>query len=266
MFLTKISLRKIRLLVGADLSVAAFAFLSAIVFAFLEMECLTLVIIGCLCLVLAFLSYQLGRYAEGKGKLMAKGNELVCQQLRPADFIRLYEETLHDPDNRISNADGDVLQLLLTAYDAMGESQQALEIAEQILSIASSKKVNIAKLSKSALLFNIGRAEEAEDIYKEVICGKLDILTKAVADAVMKTDRAMFLGDYTTAENYFSQSLIQKFPKPTPLSKLSAHYYLAKICYKTDRKEEADEHRKYCIENGGETGMQREAVNGEIFL
>ena len=265
MFLTKKSLRKIRLLVGADLLVAAFSFLSAIVFALLEMEYLTLVLIGCLCLVLAFLSYKTGHYAESKGKLIAEGNKLLTQELRPNEFIRLYEEKSTDQTNVITKPDSDVLQLLLTAYDVMGEQNRALEIAEQLLTIAPTRKLNIVKILKCSLLFNTDRTDEAENLYREVINGEMDMITKNVADILMKTDRALSLGDYTTAECYFNQSLTQKFPKPTPLSKLSAHYHLAKICYKTGRTEEAEEHRKYCIENGGETGMQREAANGEIY-
>lgn len=266
MFLTKKSLIKIWLLVGADLLIAAFAFLAAIVFALQEIEYLTLVVIGCLCLVLALLSYQSGRYAEGKGKLIAKANKLILQKLKPAEFILLYEEALHNPDNQVSRPDSDVLQLLLTAYDSLGDTEKAFETVEQLLAIAPEKKRNIAKLLKSALLFSASRFDEAESIYREVINENMDIITKNLADTVMKTDRAMFLGDYTTAESYYRQTLTQKYCPATPLYKLSAHYSLAKICYKTDRQEEAEEHRKYCIENGGETGLQRTAANGEIFL
>lgn len=265
MFLTKKALRKIWLLVGADLLVAAFSFLSAIVFAFLEMEFLTLVIIGCLCLVLAFLSYKTGHYTESKGKLITEGNKLLIQQLRPAEFVRLYEERSADQTNVIAKPDSDVLQLLLTAYDVMGEQDRALEIAEQLLTVAPEGKRSIAKVLKCSLLFSIGRTEEAEDLYRELISGKMNMLTKNIADVLMKTDRALSLGDYTTAEACFNQSLTRKFPKPTPLSRLSAHYYLAKICYKTNRTDEAESHRKFCIENGGETMMQRQAVNGEIY-
>ena len=265
MFLNKKALTKIWLLVGGYLLVATFCFLNGIVFAIFEMECTIFFILGSLCLVLTPLFYKLGRYAEGKGKLISKGNRLVFHQLRPAEFIRLYEEKRNDPGNVISKPDYDVLQLLLTAYDAQGDKNRALETVEQMITIAPAKKINVAKLLKASLLFDSGRFDEAEAIYRDVVNGKMDIMSKALADAVMKSDRALALGDDTTAESFSRQALTQTFPKPTPLSMLSAHYHLAGICYRTGRMEEAQEHRKYCIENGGETAIQQDALKGVFF-
>ena len=266
MFLNKKALTKIWLLVGAYLVLASFCFLTAIVFAIFELGYTGHIILGCLCLVLAPLSYKIGRYAEGKGKLINKGNQLVSHQLRPAEFIHLYEEKRNDPSNVVSKPDYDVLQLLLTAYDVLGDCASAMETIEQMITIAPAKKINIAKLLKVSLLFDAGRFDEAEGIYRDVLSKNLDMMSKALADAVMKSDRALALGDDTTAESFFRQSLTQKFPKPTPLSTLSAHYHLAGICYRTNRIEEAEEHRNYCIQKGGETVIQQKAAKGEIFL
>ena len=263
MFLTKKSLTKIWLLTGAYLVLAAFCFFIAIVFAVFQIECMTYIIIGTLCLAASPLIYKFGRYAEGKGKLIAKGNKLILHQLRPAEFVRLYEEKRNDPGNVVSEPDFEVLQMLASAYDALGYADRALEAAELSLAVAPKKKVPRAKLSKCSLLFSSGRFDEAEAIYSDVLSGELDMMSKYLADVLMKSDRALALGDNTTAEAYFRQSLAKS---STPLSILYAHYHLAKICYRTNRTEEAGVHRSYCIENGGETGIQQEAVKGEIFV
>lgn len=263
MFLNKKSLIKIWLLVGSYLALAVICFLIAIFFAVLEIESKFHIIVGCFCLAAAPLFYAFGRYAEGTGKLLSKGNKLVSQQLRPAEFVRLYEEKRSDPSNVVSKPDFAVLQLLVTAYDALGETDRALETAEQILAISSKKKFARAKLLKCSLLFSIGRSEEAEVIYRDVLNGKLDMMTKYLSDMVMKSDRALALGDDTTAEAYSRQVLKQK---SSPLSMLYAHYHLARICYRTNRRSEAETHRSYCIKNGGETNTQRKAAIGEIFL
>lgn len=266
MFLNKKSLTKIRLLAGTYLVLSASCFLIAILFSAWQIEYKSHIFLGCLCLVLMPIFYKIGYYSEGKGKLIAKGNQLICHELRPAEFIRLYEEKRDDPTNSITKPDFDVLRQLLTAYDALGDTDSALKIIDQMIQIAPDKKIHEAKLLKASLLFSVGNHnEEAETIYRDVVSGQLNILTKALADAVMKCDRALALGDDATAEIFLKQSLTQKFSKPTPLSRLSAHYHLARICYRANRMEEAEEHRQYCIENGGDTSMQSDAVEGEIF-
>ncbi len=263
MFLNKKSLTKIWLLVGAYLALATFSFLIAIVFAILEIEGNFHIIVGCFCLAVAPLTYAIGRYAEGKGKLINSANKLIFHQLRPADFIRLYEEKRDDSSNVISKPDFDVLQALIAAYDALGDADRALETADQILAITPKKKLARAKLLKCSLLYSIGRSEEAEVIYRDVLNGKLDMMTKYFSDVVMKSDRALALGDDTTAEAYSRQVLSQK---STPLSILYAHCHLAEVCYRTNRRSEAEVHLNYCIENGGETGIQRKAATKEIFI
>ena len=200
------------------------------------------------------------RYSLGTNKLLLSANKLVYKQLRPAEFIRLYTQKRDCPDNVVAKPDFSVLNLLTVAYDVLDDSEHALQTLEQMLSIAPEKKKAHAMLLKASLLYDQGRLEEAERLYREVRNRKTDALTKATADVVLKTDRAMAMGDYATAEDYFRQMLAQAFPKHPPLSLLTAYYHLGKLCALTNRPEEAKEHLTYCIENGGETAMKTKAA------
>lgn len=261
MFLTKKALTKIRLMTGVYCILGVlFLIISGILVSFL-VKSIFLVILGIVCFPLAAVCYASGKYTEGKGKLINSGNKLVFQQLRPAEFIRLYEEKRDHPDNVIARPDFEVLQLLATAYDALGDTDRELKILEQLISIASEKKKGLAKLMKSAVLFSVGKVEEADLLYSEVLSGKTDLLTKATLDTITKSDRAMALGDYTIAETYYRQLLTQTFPKNTPLSILYAQFNLAKIYYATGRYDDAKIQLQHCIETGGETGIKSESAN-----
>jgi tetratricopeptide (TPR) repeat protein len=263
MFLNKKALTKIWLITGAYIAVAALCFFLGILCAVLEVDYILDFVLGGLCLAASPLIYKYGCYAEGKGKLIAKGNKFILHQLRPAEFIRLYEEKRNDPGNVVSKPDFEVLQMLAIAYDATGDTVRTLETTELMVAAAPKKKLNRAKLAKCSLLFSLGHFEEAEAIYSDVANSKLDMISKYLADVTMKSDRALALGDLTTAEAYFRQALARK---STPLSALYSHYHLATICYRTNGIEEAEVHRSYCIENGGETNTQRKAATGEIYL
>ena len=266
MFLNKKALTKIWLLVGAYLVLASLCFFIGIIFAAFQIEGSFHIIVGCFCLVAAPLFYAWGRWAEGKGKILNKGNQLIFHQLKPAEFIRLYEQRRDDPTNVVAKPDYQVLQILVAAYDALDDQHLALATMEQALAIAPEKHRNRALIIKCGLLFNYGQLEEAEALYRKLSSKELDFMCKTLMDAVIKSDRAMLLGDEATAEAYNRQAMTQSFPKPTNLSLLYSHYHMAKICYRTNRREEAEEHRNYCIEHGGETGAQRKATTGEIFL
>lgn len=265
MYINKKSLVRIWLLVGAYLALAIFCLFIEIFYAVFEIDGNLHVIVGCFCLVAAPLFYAWGRYAEGKGKLLNQGNKLIYHQLKPAEFIHLYEEKKDDPSNVVSKPDYQVLLMLIAAYDALDDHDLALATMEQAIAIVPKKHFNKALITKCDLLFNYGRLDEGESLYKELSDQELDAISKIMLDAVMKSDRAMLLGDDTTAEAYYRQAMTRSFPKPTPLSLLYAHYHLARICFKTNRREEAEEHRRYCIEKGGETGAQQQATSGEIF-
>jgi len=261
MFLTRKAQKKIRLLTGAYYVLGLFCFLVSAMFSWLGMEIKVLMILGIISLVLGVLFGATGKYAEGTGKLINSGNKLVFHELRPAEFIRLYQEKRDCPENVIVKPSFDVLRLLLTAYSALGNYDRELEVLDQMLSIASEKQKRIAKLLKSSLLFSIGKVEEANILYNQVLNEKMDLITKGTLDIVMKTDRAIALGDFATAEAYFKQKLAASFPKNTPLSTLYLHLCLGKIYYSTGRSEQAKIHFNYCIENGGETAIPSEASN-----
>ena len=93
---------------------------------------------------------------------MNSGNKLVYQELCPAEFIRLYEEKRDSSENVISKPAFEVLSLVVTAYDVLGDTEHELETIDEMFSIASEKKKPLVNLLKAAVLFNIGKIEEAE--------------------------------------------------------------------------------------------------------
>ncbi len=261
MFLTRKSLKKINALTIVYCAMSVVFFSIFVVFKWLRIsEDNLLLVFVILPLIMCIIFRMVGRYAEGKGKLINSGNKLIFQELRPDEFVRLYEEKRDCPDNVISKPDFDVLRMLVAAYDAMGDTSNVLNTIEEMLSIAPEKKKMVVKLLKSAALFDRGEIENAELIYSEAINQKMNTMTRMVFDAVTKCDRAIAIGDFTTAEAYTKQTLTQKFPPNTPLSILYAHFHLAKIYCATDRLEEAKEYLKYCVENGGETVLKAEAA------
>jgi len=259
MFLTKKSILKIWLLTGLY-GILTIACLAAFITTEIYVGTYFLAILAAICFVLGLFSYMVGRYAEGKGKLLDKGNKLVNRELKPAEFIRLYENVRDCPDNVVAKPDFDVLALLLVAYDSLGATEREFEIIEQLKSIATKKKMNRVKLVESALLYETGKIDEAEELYKEVLNSKIDFMATAILDVVTKSDRARALGDFTLAEMYYKQKLISTFPKPAPLDLIESHFILADIYFKTDRKEEAKTYLEYCAQNGGETKIRLDAI------
>ena len=266
MFLTRKALKKIRLLIGTYFALGALSFVIAVIFKLFSIENKFIIILGFVCFLLGVFFGKIGRYSEGKGKLINIGNKLVNHQLRPAEFIHLYEEKRDSSENVVSKPDFDVLILVVTAYDDLGDTERELETLEKMLSIASEKKKPFVNLLKSSVLFSIGKIEEAEQLFGEVQNRKMDPITKMMSDIILKSDRAMALGDYKIAEIHSKQQLAQTFPKNTPLSLLDIHFRLAKIYYKTGRLDEAKNHYNYCVENGGETAIKSEAANMIKFL
>lgn len=256
MFLTKKALKKIKCVVGVYIGTGIFCLVATILFAYFELDTESdkfIVILGALSLLLALLYRKMGRYAEGKGKLITQGNKLVCYELRPAEFIRLYEQARDCPDNVVSQPDFDVFRMVEVAYETMGENERMLETLEQMLEIAPAKAKPLAIILKSGTLFELGQTEEAEGLYAQVVNMEPTFVTRPAMEVLVKLARAMAYGDYTTAEAYCRQRLQNKFPKNTPLMTLSITYSLARICCKTNRMEEARQHLQYCVENGGET-------------
>ena len=255
MFLTKKALFKIWFITITYAVFGVIWFLMPIVHTALRSDSVRYVVFGIIFLLLSVFFYKWGRFAEGKGKLLSKGKKLIHYELRPAEFIRLYEESRDCPDNVISKPDFDVLWVVLSAYDVLDDVEREFEALEHKSIVAPEKKKPLVKILKASMLFDKGRTEEAESLYFEVLNGKKDLTTMATLDVLAKCDRAKAMGDYATAEAYYRQKLIKSFPKNTPLDIILARFSLAEICCKTDRKEEAKEHFNYCVENGGETSM-----------
>ena len=261
MFLTKKSLRRIRLLTSAYIILGIICFIISLIFSYFLVEYKLLVILGIVSLILGALFHMSGKYAEGKGKLLNSGNQLVLFELRPAEFVRLFEEKRDCPDNVIVKPDFDVLQLLVVAYEAMGDTGRTLGTLEYMLSIVPEKKRTLVKILQCSVLFDVGRTAEAEALYAQLLNSKMDIISKSTFDILTKNDRALAMGDFTTAEAHNRQMLSQSFPHITPLVSLGIHLNLAKICCKTERIEEAKAHLNYCIDNGGETVIKKEAID-----
>lgn len=257
MFLTKKSLKKIKCVVGVYIGTGVFCLVATILFAYFELDTESdkfIVILGALSLLLALLYRKMGRYAEGKGKLITQGNKLVCYELRPEEFIRLYEQARYCPDNVVSQPDFDVLRMVEVAYETMGENERMLETLDQLLAIATVRTKPLAIALKSGTLYELGQTEEAEELYAQVVNMEPNFATRPAMEVLVKLSRAMAYGDYTTAEAYCRQRLQNKsFPKSTPLMTLSITFSLARICCNTNRPDEARQHLQYCIENGGET-------------
>lgn len=259
MFLSKKSLIKILVLPIICFVVGVIGLYFAIVAALLDIDSTMLFILS----ILLFLWGVLGIFTflknEGKVKYIKLANKLVNNELRPAEFIKEYELLRNSQDLVIKKPSIEILQLVLAAYDSLGDEENSLAIADEMIAVASDKKKSYAKLMKSAILFSHGKVEEAEAIFSEAQSGKRDFLTIALTDILIKSDRAIAMGDYKIAEAYFLSSLEQTFPKPSNLSKLSGHYGLGEIYEKTGEKEKALTHYQYCAENGGETYMKSAA-------
>lgn len=217
-------------------------------------------------LILGIITYLLcvpiaicGYYAEGKGKLINSGNKLIGNELNPQEFIRQYELLKESQDLIIKKPNFEVLQLAATAYDALDYHEKALETVDEMLIVANDKKKILANIIKSSLLFSNGKIEEAEAIFEETQKQKMDIISKNVADVLLKTDRSMAMGDYKTAQIYNLNLLERKFPKPNNYTRLIAHYMLAETYEKTLDNENAISHYRYCTENGGQTAIKKSA-------
>ncbi len=259
MFLTKKGFAKILVLSILCFAVGSICLFFAIVSAMLDIDSTTLFILSILLFLWGVLVIFTVRNAEGKIVHIKLANKLVNNELRPAEFIKEYELLKNSQDLVIKKPDIEILQFVLAAYDSLGDKENSLAIADEMISVAGDKKKAYAKLMKSSLLFSHGEIEEAEAIFAEAQKGKLNFLTAALADTVIKSDRAIAMGDYKIAEPYLLNRLEQTFPKPSNLSKVDLHYSLGKIYENTGEKEKALNYYQYCAENGGETYMKAAA-------
>ena len=219
-----------------------------------------LLILGIATYVIGLIIIAVGRYAEGEGKLINLGNKLVRFELKPAEFIECYEELKNSNDLVIKKPSFDVLRIAAAAYDLLDDREKALATVDEMIDIASDKKKNLAKLLKSSLLFSYGETEKAETLFNETQKQNLNITCSGLVDAILKSDRAMAIGDYKIAEAYYLKALERPFPKPDNLEKLICHYQLGEVYVKLQDNDKAIEHYEYCANFGGETAIQKSAV------
>ena len=220
-----------------------------------------LFILGAVCYLLCPLITVCGWYAEGKGKIINSGNKLVRTELKPFEFIKEYKRISSATDLVVNKPSIEVLHLLAIAYDCLDDRENCLCAIDEMIAAASEKKKAFVKLIKSSFLFSYGKTEDAEAIFTEAQALKQDFLCQALIDAILKSDRAMALGDYKTVEMYNLKMLAQTFPKPDNLTKLIINFKLGEVYEKLQENEKAISYYKYCVDNGGETAIKRSAKN-----
>ena len=257
MFLTKKGFRKILIMAIAYFIVGSLCIAAWFVFNNLGIYENFLLILGIATYLIGVLIIAWGRYAEGEGKLINLGNKLVRVDLKPAEFIEHYEMLKNADDLVIKKPSVDVLRVVSLAYDLLDDRENALATANEMIDIASDKKKNLAKLLKSSLLFSYGETEEAETLFNKIQKQKLNITCSGLADVILKSDRAIAMGDYKTAEVFFLNTLERSFPNPDILDKLICHYQLGEIYAKLQDNDKAIEHYEYCASFGGETAIQK---------
>ncbi len=260
MLLTKKSVRKIRIMGICYFLLGSIAVALWVAFNRMGIHDSFLLLLGVLVYLLGILIVFWGRYAEGKGKLISLGNRLVRRELKPAEFIKQYELLSTSEDLVLKKPSLEVLQLVAAAYDSLDNGQKALEAADEMMAVAGEKKKTFATLFKVSLLFSNGKTEEAEGLFHEIQKQKPDMMSAALADAILKSDRAMALGDYQTVVTYGLSLLERQFPKPDNLGKLAIHYRLGEAYERLNENENALRHYQYCADFGGETAMKASAL------
>ena len=260
MFLTKKGLWKIIIVAVCYLISGSICIGAAVLLTSLGLDGGLLYVLGAICYVLCPLLILLGRYAEGKSKLLQAGNRLVRTELKPAEFIKQYEALKDSEDLIFSKPDFDVLHMLAVAYDTLNERERTLAVVDEMITVAKEKKKTFAKLIKVSYLFSYGRVEEAEQMFDELRRQKLTPLCNLMADQILKSDRAMAMGDYQTVAAHCQRLLEQSFPKPDPLGKVILHFTLGEAYEKQQEPQKAVSHYRYCADRGGETAI-RSAAN-----
>ncbi len=260
MLLTKAGLRKIVMIAAIYFLIGSFSLAVGLGLRNTGVNTAPLIRIGVIAYAVGILGVFWGRYAEGKGKLLARGNRLIFRELNPAEFIREYDALREAPGLVVCRPGQELLQLLAVAYGALNDHAAALAAADAQLAAATGKWVTRAKIGKASLLYSYDRTEEAEAIFTEIGRQKLGAVDTLLYDALLKSDRAVARGDYRTAEAYCLKKLENGFPKPNPLQTLYLHGKLALLYERLGEREQALEHYRYCAENGGGTALRRKAA------
>ncbi len=226
----------------------------------------TLLLLSILSYFLCFFTYFWGRYSEGKSKLIILGTRLVRNELRPIEFIKHYESLKTSKDLVVNKPSIEVLQLVAIAYDLLDDREKVLATADEMISLADDKKKVRGMLIKSSYLYIYDRIDEAEILFNEARSRKLDIVSNSLIDSILKSDRAIAMGDYKTAEAYALMLLDRSFPKLDNLGKLVVHYELGKIYEILQDNEKAFSHYRYCMDFGGDTAIMRRAIEKLQYL
>ena len=256
MFLTKKSLQKILLVTAVYFVLGSACILLFRLLSSMGLEGNVLLVLGIITYLLCPIVFFGGRYAEGEGKLINLGNKWVRKELKPAEFIKHYEQLREAEELVVNRPSVDALRVAVTAYDLLGDREKALETVDEMICIASEKKKNMAKLLKASLLFSYGEVQAADMLFSEVQTQTLDMICVALSDAILKSDRAMALGDYKTVEAYCLKTLSRPFPKPDKIDMLVCNYQLAKAYENSGEADKAITHYQYCADFGGETEMK----------
>ena len=227
-----------------------------LIFIYMATPVIELLILGIICYILVVLIVLWEIFAVGKARVISLGNKLIRKELRPAKFIEYYTSNIFI----IKKPCVEVLQLVAIAYDLLDDKENALATVDEMIAIASEKKKSFTYLVKCSFLFSCGKIEEAELLFNEVQKQKLDLMSRSLADAILKSDRAMAMGDYKTVEAYYLNILECSFPKPDNLGKLIAHYTLGVVYEKLQDISNAIAHYQYCAEYGGETEIRKSAI------
>lgn len=260
MFLTKKSYRKILIMAICYFVIGTSGIVLGIVFGDVGRVDKFLIVLGILAYLLGVLFIFWGRYAEGKGKLINLGNKLVRKELKPAEFIKEYAYLKNSEELVIKKPSLEVLNLVIIAYDLLDDQENALATAEEMILAASEKKKTYTNLVKSSLLYAYDKKKEAEELFMETQKSKLDWMSNALVEAILKCDRAIAFGDYAVAEEYNLKMLERSFHKLDNLGKLMVHFKLGELYEKKQNNEKAIPYYQYCVNYGGETTLKRVAT------
>ncbi|MBQ7817569.1 MAG: tetratricopeptide repeat protein [Oscillospiraceae bacterium] len=260
MFLTKKSILKIVALAAFIFLVSCFCFCMMFLLEKMDIYIPFLGDLGLFTFGLCIFSVMCGWEAEGEGDLIYQGINLVHKELRPADYISQYISVKNDDNLIIAKPSFKVLQQVLLAYDLLDDREMALATVEEMITIVGKRKKACAYILKAALLYSYGRVDKAEELFELVKKMKLNAMSNVAMDVLLKGDRAMAIGDYKVAEAYHQKTLERKFPPADNVEKLVSYYSLGEIYEKLQENEKAIMHYQYCVVNGGETAIRKNAA------
>ncbi len=260
MFLTKKSILKISALAICNFLLGSTIIISMHLLESIGIDAPALLSLAVIAYGLCLLTALAGYYGEGKGNLINLGFKLVLKELRPADFINHYNLLRNSEDLVVAKPSIEVLQLVAIAYDALDDRENALAAADEMIAAAKDKKKPFAKLFKASYLYTYGQTEAAETLLFEAKEQKLDMMGKVLFNAIRKGDRAAAMGDYKVAEAFCLETLAHTNPRKDQLVQLETHDALGEIYEKLQDNEKAIMHYQYCVVNGGETAIRKNAA------